>query len=481
MFGWFQPKCPIADDVRDWIERRTGWIGKEFGWDRVRRTTVILPTPVYFPDTYKGSDKDIQGLLDRVCRQMRMDAGRLKLTLVDRPTARIVPGPTPGHSPLAAADAEEETRSTVRIDTEDLDDPLMVIAALSRGVARVHLLDRGIASDADDLDPLTDLLAIVLGFGVFTANSIFRDGRWMIGHYHGWSLSKQGYLTAPMLGYALALFAWRRDETAPDWAEYLLRHIQTPLRHGIRYLQFRAECDEDDRLLRTNERMHSGKSEEARLAPIDDEADSVLQEETDRSQLDVDAEPEVAGSWDENDADYWFTHGINDARVGDHNTAVSSYSESLKRSPDDAEVLEHRGLSYAQLGQYTEALSDAQAALRLDPENISAYHLRGRALFGLKQFVGAIADFTVALKDQRIRGEVYYLRGLAHAADGQHNQALKDFNRAAQEVPTLAEVYLARAETYERLGQLGEAAADRAEAVRRNPFILKETRVHDSK
>jgi hypothetical protein len=69
--------------------------------------------------------------------------------------------------------------------------------------------------------PLTDLLAVYSGLGVFMANNAIREVNWRSASWSGWSLGRQGYMTMPEYASALALYSLARGEQRPHWARYL--------------------------------------------------------------------------------------------------------------------------------------------------------------------------------------------------------------------------------------------------------------------
>ena len=91
-----------------------------------------------------------------------------------------------------------------------------------------------------DGEPLTDMLTVYLGMGIFTANAVLE-------HWHTagdspaslarWHTAEQGYLTEPMYGYALARYAVLRGEAKPAWAAYLDTNPRVSLKKSLRYLQ----------------------------------------------------------------------------------------------------------------------------------------------------------------------------------------------------------------------------------------------------
>jgi hypothetical protein len=119
-----------------------------------------------------------------------------------------------------------------------VDDPLALIATMAHELCHVLLLGaHRIDPEAEDLEQVTDLATVFFGLGVFTANATIREMHWREGRWSGWSIRGQGYLTQPLYGYALALFAWVRGEDNPAWAHHLRPDVRSPFRKGLRYLQ----------------------------------------------------------------------------------------------------------------------------------------------------------------------------------------------------------------------------------------------------
>jgi hypothetical protein len=104
-------------------------------------------------------------------------------------------------------------------------------------LAHVHLLGHGrITDEAEDHEPLTDLLTVFLGMGVFTANSVIREKYWHAGQWSGWSMGRRGYLSMPMYGYAFALFARARGEDGSAWARELRLDVRSAFEQALRFV-----------------------------------------------------------------------------------------------------------------------------------------------------------------------------------------------------------------------------------------------------
>jgi hypothetical protein len=104
-------------------------------------------------------------------------------------------------------------------------------------LGHVHLLgDQRITHDCDDSEPLTDLLTVFFGAGIFTANSAFEFHQWQDHSHQGWSASRLGYLSEEMFGYTLGCYSWYRGELSPPWARYLRENIRYYFDESLHFL-----------------------------------------------------------------------------------------------------------------------------------------------------------------------------------------------------------------------------------------------------
>jgi serine/threonine protein kinase/WD40 repeat protein/tetratricopeptide (TPR) repeat protein len=75
---------------------------------------------------------------------------------------------------------------------------------------------------------------------------------------------------------------------------------------------------------------------------------------------------------------------------------VGSYSQAIKRHPEDAEAYFHRGQARRQVGQWAEAIQDWAEALRLQPDNAGLHAAIGTAYAQLGQWDKAAAEYAKA-------------------------------------------------------------------------------------
>ncbi len=443
------------------------WLVDQFGMDRMLAAPVILPTAEFFPEPYSPTPESARNLLDRVCGFMGVEPDQIELGFYSQEA-----GDSAGlyHKTADAA--------KVWLETTDMDDPGPVIAVMAHEVAHHVLLgEERLTGDEEDHEPLTDLLTVFLGFGVFTTQAMLLESNYTSGNWHFSKWQRRGYLSFPVCGYALAIFAKNRQEAKPAWANYLRADVREVFQSGIRFLEEtgmsgltsegpcpfysfeRPALASESEPTPTNE--PTGHTEDG-ARWTDQEA---LAE--DHEPVDLDPEPDME---EEAEADSHFARGAFLATQGNYEGAVVAFTEAIRADPEDGEPYLYRSISHRQLGRFREALSDAERAVQLDPDELECYRARAHSFFELADFEKTIADCDRILRQAPNEAEIYHLRGLAQAAGGDYDRAVNDYGKAIRHMPQVVAFYKDRATALERLGRLQEASRDRTEVTRRDPF-----------
>lgn len=227
MLNWFRnDKPPLPEQDQSFVERSFLWFAEQFSWQPALGPCV-LPNASYFPDSWSGSDEDLERMFARLCGFMRVPEERVHVEIFaseSDPISELVPFGSRNRSGPAGLfiDPDDENAFVIGVNHDELSNPLSVVATLAHELAHVHLLgDKRLSPEAEDHERLTDLLTVFFGLGIFTANSAFQFSQWQEGGLQGWSTQRMGYLDEPALGYALACYAWVRSEQKPSWAKYL--------------------------------------------------------------------------------------------------------------------------------------------------------------------------------------------------------------------------------------------------------------------
>ena len=475
MFGWFQPKSPLTDDRRDWIDWRFEWLRREFGDEPLRRP-LVMPTREFFPDPYAATRDDVETVFQRVCKYMHIDRSRLSLNFYQRGSIR----PGSRIDPMVAYEAaglymkDDAGDIAIWLEESRLDLVESGISTLAHELAHVHLLADGhIRADDpdDDHEFLTDLAAVFFGLGIFTANSTRRDESGYIGGWSWSSVQTMGYLQMYELAYALAVYAKARGETSPAWIKHLRADVRGDFKSEMSNLVSGKRALFTDQLASAKKPFEENRPRLI-LPEIDD--DSLESEQVEEANLREDDgnDDESSGKCEgESPADELFTLGVIHANAGEYELAVAAFSQALELEPNDFEVMLNRAESSLVLGNLEQAIADSSRCIGDQDFSLAGYHCRGRAYLKMSRFEDALQDFNAAFELSEFELKYFY-RGLAQLGLGNHQKAIRDFTTALVKAPNYIDIYLARSHAYERAGDQKRAQADIADAIRRDGELI---------
>jgi len=228
-----------------WVDRSFRRLAGLLGARRLLEATVILPTPEHFPDPYDQTERALRSMFRRVAELMDVNPSTIELTVFACEydmTRRLVPFFSGNDSGASGLYMDEPEKPHVSVDEELLKDPTGLVAVLAHEIGHIILLRPGLVSrDDPDMEALTDLLTVFLGFGIFSANSAFSFEQHTHYDSQGWSARRLGYLPEEVYGYSLARFAYERGETKPRWAGFLSTNVAAYLKRSVAWLSSRNE------------------------------------------------------------------------------------------------------------------------------------------------------------------------------------------------------------------------------------------------
>jgi len=244
VFGLIKPKLPVSDEQQLWVDNSFLRLASLLGTHRIFQATLVLPTPEHFPDPYDRSEIALKSMFRRVAIQLKLNPDDIDLTLYESEyemTRSLVPFHSGGTSEAAGLYHHDPSeRPHISINEAQLKDPMALVAVLAHELGHIILLRPGfVGRDDPDMEPLSDLLTVFLGFGIFTANSAFRFEQHSDNTSQGWSACRLGYLSEELFGYALARFAYERGEAKPRWSSFLSTNIAGYMKHSTAWLKAR--------------------------------------------------------------------------------------------------------------------------------------------------------------------------------------------------------------------------------------------------
>ncbi len=231
MFG-FRPKLPVTEDERGWVDEGFDRLSRLLGRKRMLDCAVVQPTDEFFPDPYDETEAALERLFRRVCGFMDVDRMRVEFAVIPDSDELVELLPEYRHASNDVAGLHfgqsSDELPLIGIKASLVKDPLAAVGTMAHELGHVILLGGGhLSRDTEDMEPMTDLVTVFLGLGIFTANASRRFRKFQDDRKHGWSMSRIGYLPEVVFGYALARFAKERGETKPGWTQHLSTNLKT--------------------------------------------------------------------------------------------------------------------------------------------------------------------------------------------------------------------------------------------------------------
>jgi hypothetical protein len=243
MLFFSKPSLPVSETAREVIDRSLAWFTEVWGEETLRAVPLVLPTPEFLPASWQETDAHARTVFERVCGYMRVDPARVRLELFqEEDPMDALRGSLPyweGSSSGAAGlyqerqDAEGAQSLVITVQRRYLSDPIYYVATLAHELGHVLLLgDRRLSRDVEHMEPMTDLMTVFWGLGIFNANACFQFHQNSEGH----EFRRLGYLSEEAWGYALARWSWLRGERRSDWGRYLSRNVNHYMRQSLKVL-----------------------------------------------------------------------------------------------------------------------------------------------------------------------------------------------------------------------------------------------------
>ncbi|HEY4571582.1 MAG TPA: hypothetical protein VIH10_19060 [Kribbella sp.] len=225
------PRERLPGGSRRWIRSSMDWLVTEFGRELLLRP-IALPDDI-IPAGYDGSQTAATELCGRVGERMDLAPEQCGLSFelvgdgVRRPTYR---GSTSVVKEQSGRWIRGVERNQIQLAPTLAADPVVLTAIYAHEVGHELLLGSGRITLwlRPDHEPLTDLLTVFYGLGIFTANAAYEHRPRPNGR--GKQPLARGYLREAALSEALAYYALLRGELRPTWDRYL----DPPVRRGMR-------------------------------------------------------------------------------------------------------------------------------------------------------------------------------------------------------------------------------------------------------
>lgn len=218
---------------------------QEFPEPKVEDRKILLPTSNDFPIKWNKSRDNALAAFEIICSNMQIIPNEIKIDFYDNGIKEINMGTSviftesDPENPEAAGLYHHEKvdgKFQISIDEALIEKPDSLIATIAHELSHVKLLGEKKLNENDEM--LTDFATVFFGLGIFNANTAFQFYQ----QSDRWGYSNMGYLKIDEWAYALALFAFLRQEDNPEWKQYLSKTIKSDFEKCLQYM---IENEED--------------------------------------------------------------------------------------------------------------------------------------------------------------------------------------------------------------------------------------------
>jgi hypothetical protein len=239
MFWNKKKKLPVTIDDKLWIEESFLFLQEILGLEHFNSLETI--TPEHFKDyLFKGNENDADFVLERVKELMVIDDSSIRLEYFSDEPAEMSDGtilttPADIHGKWESVSGiYEEKEKVIYIERGQLKNPISLIATMAHELSHFILLGENRIEENDEY--LTDLTAIVYGFGIFLGNSKFQHQKFQNINTSGWQISSQGYLPEQIIAYSMVLLSIQRKENTA-YKNLLNKDLARYFNQSLEFLQ----------------------------------------------------------------------------------------------------------------------------------------------------------------------------------------------------------------------------------------------------
>ena len=129
-------------------------------------------------------------------------------------------------------------------------------------------------------------------------------------------------------------------------------------------------------------------------------------------------------------AESYVALGMSYAHLDRTDKAIAAYFEAVNVKPDCADAYQHLGIAYDQSGEFLKAIRMHMKAIRLRPHDVELRKNLGLAYFNVGSYPEAIKAFTQALEIDPEDATIHYNLGLVYLD-------LRDWESAAQQLKAI--------------------------------------------
>lgn len=241
MFSFFRkktPKCPLTEEEDAWVTRRLSLVDQKLF--KLNSKKLILPNGDYFPFELTETEEDAQLILHQIGKLIGENVDEIELKFYSEQPIDLGGGnKSRRDSTKGTAGTYQFFTNIISIEESQLKNAEKLVATMIHELCHYFMQNKyGKYRWGKDEEPMTDLLAVAYGFGVFMGNAKYNFQQYQSGTGQGWSWSTQGYLKLPLIAHAIAIIELEKGNKAvrPSWFKHLNLNFKQAYQKSMKYL-----------------------------------------------------------------------------------------------------------------------------------------------------------------------------------------------------------------------------------------------------
>lgn len=374
MFGLFGKKTSYHPSVtpkdQAWVEdmmiQLIIWLGIA-----PSRQPFLTPTSENFPYDNLHAPDQFEQLFEQLCAIWDLDSGEIVVKIFDDVDQQQWSTWTPHQDNKRVlgryyeSSLLEEKPFYVEVALSNFSDTQRLIAVLAHELAHVKLLGGGyIDEQHPELEPLTDLASIFMGFGIFHANVFMTMNMG--------SISRMGYLANEIISYANALLCYITQDTPDTYTPFLNRNTHTLFINNFKFLAHTNDTRISFDVVEHSMKIYDAYQQLNRAYENNDPVEIIA-----ACQQVIQVDPKNENGYNN------LGHAL--LQQKDYEEAILHFSQAIALDPHFDYAYNNRGYCKRQLKDLENALVDIQCAMDINPNNaycwrnMGAYHLANQA------------------------------------------------------------------------------------------------------
>ncbi len=130
------------------------------------------------------------------------------------------------------------------------------------------------------------------------------------------------------------------------------------------------------------------------------------------------------------------------------NNSISLWDDVIKKYPISAVAYNNRGTAKADLGDYQSAIIDFTNSISIQPYDPGAHNNRGVSYIEVKEYQLALADFQQSIKLDANYLKAYFNKGMAYEDMNENEQAISNFDMVNKLNPAFFQAYKRKGDIY---------------------------------